>query len=211
MLTIRNRLHSKVIIMAICFGDSRGEVGCYRLSSPMSISSASTSSKTTVSTSMETPETSPLKGLENVKIQQFVGIEDMRKIVESQSDKLRAGASEQYLIFQPVTTRDLAKIDRERHNIGKDTRMTHYADTDLLIIKLMPSAKQEVAHTNFAKKVIAKMIRMGMSDDDIVTLGAARFNVPTRSSKEGDSDFKPSTLKNEGDWPTLVIESGVSE
>src|SRR5437764_8141362 len=135
----------------------------------------------------------------------------MREIVDSQSAKLQAGALDQYLVFHPVTTKDLTKIDRERHNIGKDTRMTHCADRDLLIIKLMPSATHEGAHRNFDKKVIAKIIRMGMSEDSISCLGATRFNGPTRSSKEGDSVYKPTTLKNEDDWPTLVIESGLSE
>src|SRR5947208_2979178 len=105
MLTTGNTFTVKSIKMATCFGDSSGEAGCYRLSSPMSMSSASTSSKTTLSTSAETTETSPLRGLENIKIQQFAGIADMRKIVDSQSDKLQAGASDQYLIFQPVTTK----------------------------------------------------------------------------------------------------------
>src|SRR6266516_5470358 len=138
--------------MATCFGDSSG---CYDLSSTMSISmsSASRSSETTVSASTET---SPLKGLEGVKIQHFDGIANMRKIIDSQSDKLQAGASDQYLIFQPVTTKDIAKIDRERR---KDIRITHYADTELLIIKLMPSSEHEIAHRNFGKKLVGKMIR----------------------------------------------------
>src|SRR2546423_549928 len=126
MLTTGTCFIAKCIKMATCFGDSSHETG-YRLSSPMSMSSVLSGSETTVSTSTET---SPLKGLENVKIQQFVGIADMRKIIDSQSDKLKAGASDQYLIFKPVTTKDLANIDRERHNIGVDTRMTHYIDTD---------------------------------------------------------------------------------
>src|SRR4051794_37614217 len=119
--------------MATCFGDLSGDASCYRHYSPISISSASASSEKTTSASVETSktsETSPLKGLENVKIQQFVGVADMREIVDSQSDKLQAGALDQYLVFHPVTTKDLTKIDRERHNIGKDTRMTHYADRD---------------------------------------------------------------------------------
>src|SRR6266487_2738361 len=117
--------------MATCFGDSGS---CYPLSSTMSMStsmsSASTSSETTVSASTETSETSHLKGLEGVKIQHFDGITSLRKMVDSQSDKLQDGASDQYVVFQPVTTKDLAKIDRERHEI-KDTRITHYADIDL--------------------------------------------------------------------------------
>jgi len=54
-----------------------------------------------------------------------------------------------------------------------------------------------------------KMVGMGMSLDELYPLGGTRFK-GRRSSKEGDSAYKPSTLKIE-DRPTLVIESGLSE
>src|SRR5436305_11598191 len=116
----------------------------------------------------------------------------MQKIVKARSDELEAGGSGQYLIFQPVTSDALAEIDRERESIGKHTRMTHYTDTGLLIVKLMPSAIHEGAHVNLAKKLLAKIIRMGTSEDEIFGLGAARF-LGLSSSKEGDSAFKPSS------------------
>ena len=49
-----------------------------------------------------------------------------------------------------------------------------------------------------------------MSVKDLVSLGATRFCGPN-SRKEGYAVFKPSTLKNEDDWPTLVFECGLSE
>jgi hypothetical protein len=122
--------------MAIYFGDSSSEI---YTSITMSKSSFS-SSNTTIHTSPA--EISPMEGLEDVNIQPFVRIANMRKIVKSQSDKLQAGNSnQQYLVFMPVTKDDLAKIDRARPSIGKHTRMAHYTDTNLLIVKLMFSAE----------------------------------------------------------------------
>ena len=135
----------------------------------------------------------------------------MRKIVNSQSTKLLAGESEQqYLVFRPVREYDLVKIDHARNRIGKHTRMTYYPDSDLLIVKLMPSATHEVPHINLTGELYIKIGRMGLSTSDLCGIGATRFKSP-RSAKEGDSTFKPSARVNKDDWPTVVIESGVSE
>ena len=136
----------------------------------------------------------------------------MRKVIKSQSDELQAGESnqqlylslpqsdglqagdsnQQYLVFKPVTEVDLGKIDRARNSngIGKHIRMTHCLDSNLLIIKLMPSAEHEAAHGNLAKKFLFKIARMGVPENEIYYVGATR--IYGRSvSKEGDSAFKP--------------------
>jgi len=169
-----------------------------------------------------------MEGLEDVCPHRFIGIANMAKIVKSESYRLQAGDSaQQYLIFRPVTEGDLVKIDSARDSIGKHTRMTHYADADLLIVKLMPSAKHEGAHRSFAEDFVCKLTRIGILKHELVAedfvyaripipnrelfnLGSTRFYGP-HSSKEADTAYKPSTLKNEDDWPTLVFESGLSE
>src|SRR3954463_15604001 len=46
---------------------------------------------------------------------------------------------------------------------------------------------------------------------ELSSLGATTFKTP-RVSKEGDSAFKPLSIRpNEADWPTIVLESGWSE
>jgi hypothetical protein len=135
----------------------------------------------------------------------------MQKSIDFQSQKLQKGVSnQQYLVFKPVTKADLAKMDTQRHQIGKHTRMTHYADDDLLIIKLMPSGKHECAHLYFGQKFLVKVIRMGTSDRELRPMGGTRYPGNT-SSKEGDTSYKPSSREKESDWPTIVIESGLSE
>ena len=46
---------------------------------------------------------------------------------------------------------------------------------------------------------------------ELVSLGATTFKT-LRMSEEGDSAFKPLTMRpRKADWPTIVIESGWSE
>jgi hypothetical protein len=139
-------------------------------------------------------ETSPIEGLENINLRPFVGIADMRKAIKAQSEKLRKGDSEQqYLVFARVRANDLPKIDAARDSMGKRIRLTHYTDTDLLVVKL-PSAKHESAHVNLANKVDRAVARMGIPDGEFYGLGATKFE-GRYSSKEGDSTYKPLTAR----------------
>ena len=135
----------------------------------------------------------------------------MQKAIKAQSEKLRKGDSEQqYLIFARVRAYDLPKIDAARDNMGKHIRLTHYKDTDLLIVKL-PTAEHESAQGNLANKVVAATVRMGIPDGEFHFVGATTYRV-RGSSKEGDSAYRPRSFRpNKTDWPTIVFESGVSE
>jgi hypothetical protein len=198
--------------MATSFGDSSAQV---YTSIPMSKSSSSSSNTSIPTSPAETsliPEDiSPLDGLDVINLQPFVGIQKMRGIVKRQSDKFERGdPDQQYLTFTDVSIDDLAKIDRARNSIGKGIRMTHYTDINLLIVKL-PSAEHEAAHLNIGRDLIEKVVLMGMRAKELDGVGASRFP-GRRSSKEGDSAWRPhSSRPNETDWPTIVIESGVSE
>jgi hypothetical protein len=191
--------------MATCFRDSS-----YVYSSISKSKSSSSTSITTIPTPpAETIE--GLEGLEDINIQIFVGIQNMRRIVKSQSDKLQKGDSDQqYLVFSHVSVDDLAKIDSARNSIGKGTRMTHYTDNNLLIVKL-PTAEHESAHGNLANKVVTATMRMGIPDGEFYFVGATTYRVPG-SSKEADSAYRPYSFRpNKTDWPTIVFESGLSE
>ncbi|KAF2194874.1 hypothetical protein K469DRAFT_706356 [Zopfia rhizophila CBS 207.26] len=181
-------------------------------STSMSRSSSSTGASRQASPAEISPvPTSPMEGLQGVPIHHFTTIRDLRKCVRSHSAKLQAGRSnQQYLVFQGVTKRDLNEIDRERASIGKHTRMTHYADTNELIVKLMPSVEHELAHLTLVRKLDAAVIGMGLPVESLIPLGGTKFSGPN-FSKEGDSAFKPLSRVQKADWPTLVFESGLSE
>jgi hypothetical protein len=197
--------------MTTVFGDSgrKNSYAYYAMSKSSSPASSIAMSRSSSSSSAPaSPEDLALEGLYRVDICQPKGTAHVLEAINLQTDKLIAGASnQQYLVFRDVTQSDLAEIDSVR---PKYTRVTYYKDINLLVIKLMPSAKHETAHLNFGKKILVKVIRMGMSDDDLWSVGATRCYGPS-SSKEGDTSFKPASRVRETDLPTIVIEAGLSE
>jgi hypothetical protein len=155
-------------------------------------------------------EASAPEGYEDVPIYSFPGIQGLRKLVRSRTDELQAGdTTEEYLIFQDVTKDCLAEIDRQRASIGKHIRMTHYTDTGLLIIKI-PLKLHETAHGSLGERINFKVVGMGLPIGSLVYLGAGTCKSPY-SSKEGDTSYKPQCRTGTDDWPTIVIEAGLSE
>ena len=167
--------------------------------------STSASSSTTPITSSQLCE-----GLDG-KIQRYPGIAGIRRVVNALSEKLSVGeTTDQYLVFWPITVKELDKIDNQRYEVGKGIRLTHCADIGILIIKV-PTTAHEVVSQSFAHEIVAQAIGMGVPRRERTPLGATRFK-GTSTSKEADGGFKPSTLRpHKLDWPTLVLEVGVSE
>jgi len=156
-------------------------------------------------------EISPLEGLVDTPVYHFTGITLLRNHVRLLSAKLEAShPNQQYLVFWDVTKDHLAQIDCQRAIIGKHTRLTHYTDIGLLIVKLIPSRKHEKAPISLGIKLILALARMGLPDDSLCPLGTATFYCPT-SSKQPDASFIPNSRNSNVDWPTIVFECGVSE
>src|SRR2546423_11880098 len=151
------------------------------------------------------------EGLEGVPVWIFKTIKGMQEAINSYEEKLEASEASPYMIFRPVTTGDLLKIERARENgkIDRGVRLTHYVDWDILILKV-PTAKHEAAHGTFSDRIFAEALLMGL-DWELFRLNATTYKTP-RMSKEGDSAFKPGSMRPlETDWPTIVIEAGWSE
>ena len=82
-------------------------------------------------------------------------------------------------------------------------------DWDILILKV-PTAKHEAAHGTFSDQLVVETALMGLRWE-LFRLNATTYKTP-RMSKEGDSAFKPGSMRPlETDWPTIIIESGWSE
>jgi len=176
----------------------------------MSRSSSNASAST--ETTPPPPDTDPLEGLEGEPIHQYTGIRKLKDRVNSQSIALMKGrTNRQFLIFRGITKDDLAEIDSKRVSIGRQIRISHYADDNLLIIKLMPLTKHERAHLTLFLKIRDQLVAMGLSDETLAPAGATRLTSRTRSSKEGDSGYLPPSREHETDWPTIVLESELSE
>lgn len=82
----------------------------------------------------------------------------MRKLVNALTKALQVGTTNaQFLAFERVTKEDLVKIHNSRTSLGRHTRMSFYADTDLLIIKLMPSVLHNAAHRILSDDFVTKI------------------------------------------------------
>ena len=151
------------------------------------------------------------EGLEGVPAWIFKTIKGMQEAINSYEKELEASEASPYMIFRPVTTKDLLKIERARENgkIDRGVRLTHYVDWDILILKV-PTAKHEAAHGTFSDQLFFEAALMGLRWE-LFRLNATTYKTP-RMSKEGDSAFKPGSMRPlETDWPTIIIESGRSE
>ncbi|CUS11366.1 unnamed protein product, partial [Tuber aestivum] len=79
-----------------------------------------------------------------------------------------------------------------------------------LIVKIKPSGVHELVSRGFSVELWAKVIRMGLRQA-LNLVGGTTFQ-GIQSWKEADCAYKPNTFRPyENDWPTLVIECGVSE
>ena len=167
--------------------------------------SASASSSTTPITSSQLCE-----GLGG-KIQRYPGIAGIRRAVNTLSKKLQEGeTTDQYLVFRPVTVKERDEIDNRRYEIGKGMRLTHCADIGTLIVKV-PTAAHEGVSRSFGDMFVLQAAGMRVPPLDRFRIGSTTFR-GTSSSKEADDSWKPITLRpNALDWPTLVLEAGVSE
>ncbi|KIX01034.1 uncharacterized protein Z518_10100 [Rhinocladiella mackenziei CBS 650.93] len=157
------------------------------------------------------PEMSPLQGLERTHIHQYKSFRGLRGCVKSLSTALMAGrTNQQFLVFRDVKKDDLAEIDAKRESIGRHARMSCYTYDNLLIIKLMPSVEHEMVHRNLGENIKFELIQMGIKRNHFPAVGAGRYSRP-HSSKEGDTAYKPATRDQKTDFPTIVLESGLSE
>jgi hypothetical protein len=191
--------------MATYVGGSHGEISSfYRRPS----TTTTTTTASSVSANMG-PTTTPTfskasEGLEDVPVRTFTTIKNIQRAI----DKLEASKASPYLIFRLVTTDDLLNIERARESgeIGRGVRMTHYVDWDILILKV-PTIEHEVTHRSFSNELVISAAGMGLKAE-FFNLGATKFKTP-RVSKEGDSTFKPLSIRpRKADWPTIVLESG---
>src|SRR6266567_2850576 len=128
-----------------------------------------------------------LEGLED-KIQLFLGVTNMRKVIDSRVKDLQAGrTTDQFLVFKPVTTDDLDEIDNK---IRQHLRVAHCIDLDTLRVKLMPQSRHEAAHRTFGELLKIQSYAMGFLPFDLVDVGGGRYRGHS-VSKEADTAFKP--------------------
>jgi hypothetical protein len=153
---------------------------------------------------------SELGGLRSPVIHDFKDLEHMKDIVCKQLENFSTNTSKfsQYVVFRPVSINDIENIDEKRRTLP-NIRLTYYAESELLVVKLMSSCLHEVAHRELGREIEIATARMGLPRYALCSVGGGRFDSPLKGSKEGDTCYVPYTRRPS--WPTLVLEVGVSE
>ncbi|RPA92418.1 hypothetical protein L873DRAFT_1709892, partial [Choiromyces venosus 120613-1] len=115
----------------------------------------------------------------------------------------------QYMVFSPVTQDKLTAIGHLRDTHHKGLRFLYLNHEQALIAKIMLGELHELFHREFAYMCREKAAMMGLGHE-LRDVGGRTFQ-GISSRKEPDTPFKPSSRPLESNWPTVVIECGVSE
>ena len=141
----------------------------------------------------------------------FTSHKKFKEDLQRCADAFISGTGKQYIAFRDVQQSRLRLIEHRRSRSEIPAfRLLYDAAEEALIIKLMPGAHHEVANWKFATMFILKLASLGVSDT-LVPFGPTRYEALTGRSKEPDDAWRPSTRVLPTDWPSLVIEVGVSE
>jgi len=131
-----------------------------------------------------------------------------KKFLNKRSILLLKNPALQYLAVEDVSAPALEHIDYLRRCLElPQMRIMHDEDEKLLIVKLMPGRPHEAAIDLFRELFIAQV----PSTSGIFGLGAARCGESIRRRKEADQAYIPQNRIANEDWPTVVVEIGVSE
>lgn len=156
------------------------------------------------STTSHAPQTEkPLPTLE------YHDIPTLQQLVLARREALAQGRSrDQYYLVRGVPSSDFQKLDDETCLIG--ARLQYDFDTEDLIVKLMPGLEHELVHTQFMRKLDKKLSAMGLSDEAVSFVGSATY-IGNSRAKQGDAGIRPVAMRNRDEWPTVVVECGISE
>jgi hypothetical protein len=81
---------------------------------------------------------------------------------------------------------------------------------EILIVKLMVGVMHEGVARLFDRMFDRKLVALGVGES-LVPTGSSRFGRRGGRSKEADVGYKPDSRPMIDDWPSFVIEVGVSE
>ncbi|KAG0630096.1 hypothetical protein M758_1G153600 [Ceratodon purpureus] len=142
----------------------------------------------------------------------FTSVQRLKNICSERYERLvdeTTTMATEYLVFRKVTKDDLVKIDRSHCDLR--IRIFYDFSMELLIVKLMVGKAHEWVSTLFAEHLREKV--RGRCGDfyTLCDMGAFRCTSAMGRAKEPDVALVPMNRQNEADWPSCVIEVGVSE
>ena len=146
------------------------------------------------------------------RIHTFTSYKKFKEDLQQCEDAFFSGAGKQYLAFGNVQQSSMRPIEHGRSRSELPAfRLLYDAVEEVLIIKLIPGPHHELAALDFVMMLNYKLVSLGIEMRSLKNLGTTRFRDPGGRSKEADLALRPRTRVLETDWPSVVIEVGVSE
>jgi hypothetical protein len=147
------------------------------------------------------------------QVYKFASYKKSKQHLTERADAFLTGENTaQYLAISNVPPDNIPTIERGRKRLDLPAmRILYDHDAEMLIIKLRRGLEHELAASLFVDMVRDKIASTGTPCNSIFDVGAARFGVEEGSQKEGDRSLRPTTRTLLADWPSLVVEVGVSE
>ena len=146
------------------------------------------------------------EGLEGAEHQKYSGGPAFTEAIESKAGELRG----QYVVFSSVGQKDFARVNRIRDADYKGLRFLYLDNEETLIVKTTFQALPGLVSARLLTILTMKIFAMGL-DDELWNVGSTSFK-GKHSSKEAYCGFKPGCFRPyKDDWPTLVLECGVSK
>ena len=119
--------------------------------------------------------------------------------------------SNQFIIVLNISRQVQELISGDRNPLEVPYRLTLDIQHQQGVIRIMPSKAHERVMRLFSNKLVLKLFEMGIDPDDYTMNSASRYRGRT-CEKEADESLTPSRNPSEdNDWPSLVIETGLSE
>ena len=139
---------------------------------------------------------------------EFRSIDDVRAFVSQEAKTLEEDKTQ--CQFCRITGVPETAFDYLDKNGIAEGRIFYDFQTQDLVVKLMPIATLENAHTSLISGILDKLIALGVSSDDICMLGATTKKGDL-AARQGDSSFKSIPDCRESDCATLMVECGLSQ
>ncbi|KAJ5797209.1 uncharacterized protein N7518_005749 [Penicillium psychrosexuale] len=119
--------------------------------------------------------------------------------------------SNQFIIVSNISGQVQELIAGDRNPLEVPYRLTLDTQHQQGVIRIMPPGAYERVTRSFSNKLVLKLFEMGIDSDDYTMNSATRYHGRT-CDKEADESLTPSGNPfDDNNWPSLVIETGLSE
>lgn len=119
--------------------------------------------------------------------------------------------SNQFIIVSNISRQLQELIGGDRNPLEVPYRLTLDTRHRRGVIRIMPSGAHERVTRSFSNELVVKLLEMGIRPRDYTMNSATRYH-GNSCDKEADESLTPSRdTSTDTEWPSLVIETGLSE